>query len=286
MVGSPPNLLLAGFLKQEFGIDLSFVDWLRFGLPVVIVLLPVIWISLTRFSFPISDREINLRAARRQIEDNYEKLGPLTTAERRVALVFGAVALCWVIRPLLLQLPGLGHLSDTAIALTGAIVLFLVPSGQGDYLMDWSTAKTLPWNVVLLYGGGMALAGAMSSSGLTDWLVARVIHTEDWSLFAVLLSVTAVTLFLTELTNNSAALATLLPVLAGVAVANDYPLLILMVPATLAASCAFMLPVATPPNAIVYGTGKISISQMASAGLVLNVLGLGTISILCFALLT
>lgn len=286
MVGSPPNLLMVGFLKQEVGIDISFTDWMKFGLPVVALLLPVIWLSLTRFSFPISNQDIDLPAARRQIDANFATLGKLSRVERRVALVFGGVALCWITRPLLQGLPGLGHLSDTAIALAGAIVLFLVPSGKGGSLMDWQTAQRLPWNVVLLYGGGMAVAGAMTSSGLTDWLVAQVIDAEGWHLLTVMLSVTALTLLLTELTNNSAALATLLPVLAGVAAVHDYPLLALIVPATLATSCAFMLPVATPPNAIVFGTGKITIPQMAAAGITLNLLGLGLITLLCFVLLT
>lgn len=286
MVGSPPNLLMVGFLKQEMGIDISFVDWLKIGLPVVALLLPVIWLSLTRFSFPITNRDIDLPAAHRQIQANFAQMGKMTRVERRVALVFAAVAMCWVTRPLLQGLPGLGQLSDTVIALAGAIALFLVPSGQGGSLMDWDTAKRLPWNVVLLYGGGMAIAGAMTTSGLTDWLVAEVIDADGWSLFAVMLSVTALTLFLTELTNNSAALATLLPVLAGIAVLHDYPLLVLIVPATLATSCAFMLPVATPPNAIVFGTGKVTIPQMAAAGVALNLLGLLVISALCFVLLT
>tara|TARA_R110002049_G_scaffold24302_2_gene86285 strand:+ start:1235 stop:2695 length:1461 start_codon:yes stop_codon:yes gene_type:complete len=286
LVGSPPNLLMAGYLQSEFGIEISFFGWLQFGLPIVVILLPVIWLSLTRLSFPIAERDLNIAAARSNIEDNYRGLGEMTPREKRVALVFGAVALCWITRPFLQGIPGLAQLSDTAIALIGAIVLFIVPCGQGGRLMDWATAEKLPWSVILLYGGGMALAGAMTSSGLTSWLVALVIESGSWQLFPLLLCVTAFTLILTELTNNSAALATLLPVLAAVTLSQGYPILTLIIPATLATSCAFMQPIATPPNAIVFATGKISIAQMASAGLLLNFLSVWIIGVLSFYLLS
>ena len=210
----------------------------------------------------------------------------MRTPEKRVAMVFLAMAIAWVTRPLLTQIPGLEPLEDSMIAIAGAILLFLIASGdQSDpILIRWKYAEQLPLSVLILFGGGLSLAAAVNNSGLSEWLGGNLQLAGDWPVFAIVIAAAALIIFLTELTSNIATTATFLPVVAAVAVESGIDPIVLTVPITFAASCAFMLPVATPPNAIVFGSGLLTVPKMARAGLALNLVGIILVSIAALTL--
>jgi len=287
LIGTPPNAMVAAFMTQTYGINIGFAQWMSFGLPVVFILVPIAWLLLTRLVFTF-DLGHNTTAAG-VVDSELEALGPMTTPEKRTAIVFVFIALAWVTRPLLQQIPGLAALNDTIIAVVGAVSLFLIPSGEKQQkntrLLNWSTAKGIPWGVLLLFGGGLSLAAAISSSGLAAWLGTVLSILTSFHVFTLLLSIVAMVVFLTELTSNTATTATLLPVLGGIATAAYLEPMLLIAPMALAASCAFMLPVATAPNAIVFGSGKVSIPQMARAGFCLNLVVITLITPLAYLLI-
>lgn len=287
LIGTPPNAMVAAFMTQTYGINIGFAQWMSFGLPVVFILVPIAWLLLTRLVFTF-DLGHNTTAAG-VVDSELEALGPMTTPEKRTAIVFVFIALAWVTRPLLQQIPGLAALNDTIIAVVGAVSLFLIPSGEkrqkNTRLLNWSTAKGIPWGVLLLFGGGLSLAAAISSSGLAVWLGTVLSVLTSFHVFTLLLSIVAMVVFLTELTSNTATTATLLPVLGGIATAAYLEPMLLIAPMALAASCAFMLPVATAPNAIVFGSGKVSIPQMARAGFCLNLVVITLITPLAYLLI-
>jgi sodium-dependent dicarboxylate transporter 2/3/5 len=208
-------------------------------------------------------------------------MGEIKTAEKRVAIIFFCMALCWITRPLLVNLPGLANLSDAGIAMAGALALFLVPSGERSdpLLIRWKYAEQLPWGVLLLFGGGLALAGAVSRTGLAEWLGVSLQAVGDLPILGMVVLATALIIFLTELTSNIGTTATFLPVVGAVAIEAGIDPIVLTVPVTFAASCAFMLPVATPPNAIVFGSGLLTIPKMAKAGFALNLIGIVIVTI-------
>jgi sodium-dependent dicarboxylate transporter 2/3/5 len=206
------------------------------------------------------------------IRRELDALGPVGPGEWRVGAVFALTALAWILRPLLDDaVPGL---SDAGIAMTAALVLFLLPVDrrEGTFTLDWETARRLPWGVLILFGGGLSLAAAVTHTGLAEWIGGALSALDAWPTVLLVAGVTTVIVFLTELTSNTATAAAFLPILGPLALALGENPLLLAVPAALGASCAFMMPVATPPNAIVYGSGYITIPQMARAGAVLNVL--------------
>ena len=281
IIGTPPNAFLVGFLESSYGIRIGFGRWLAVGLPLALVLLPVTWLILTRWIFP-AVRESGA-GARALLEREADALGPMSTHERRVGIVFGATALAWMLREPITSLgwvaqhaPALTRLTDAGVAMSAAVVLFALPAGgaSGRRMLGWEEAARLPWGVLLLFGGGLSLARAVRESGLDEWLGAPVAGLGDVPLVVVLLVVVALIVFLTELTSNTATCATFLPVLAAAAVALDREPLLLVVPAALAASCAFMMPVATPPNAIVFGSGHVEMRQMVRAGVWLNLVAI------------
>ena len=271
LIGTPPNALLAAYMSEKHGVTIGFGQWMLIGLPAVIVLLPLAWLVLTRIAYPVDGTAIP--GAEQVIHEERHKMGPMTTAEKRVAFVFFSTALLWVLRPAIDDLlPGL-PISDSGIALLGAFALFIIPAGPGrGQLMDWDTATKLPWGTLILFGGGLSLASAMSSSGLAKWIGAALTGFQAWPVAALILLFVAVIVFLTELTSNTATASVFLPVGASFAVALGYEPLLFAVPIALSASCAFMMPVATPPNAIVFGSGHVSIPQMVRAGFLLNIL--------------
>ncbi|MBU3004253.1 SLC13 family permease [Paraglaciecola arctica] len=285
LVGTPPNILMAGFMKDHYGITIDFVDWMLFGIPLVLILLPTAWFVLSFIVFPIHKIDIDNNLLKKTISEQYEGLGDISLAEKRMSLVFVAVVILWISKKWLIAVTGLEGISDTGIAITGAILLFVIPASKGKPLMDWDYAKQLPWDVVLLYGGGMALASVITSSGLASSIGNHMFGMGDWHLLALVFAITLIVLLLTELTNNSATVATFMPILGGLSVATNYPPLQLAVPAVLAANCAFMLPVATPPNAVVYGSGKVTIAEMAKGGVLINTLCLLLIPLACYFLL-
>jgi len=287
IIGTPPNLFLVGFLHDNRQIEVSFVGWLRIGLPLVAVMLPLAWLVLTRWVYPVERRPIPGAAA--LIEKAYAALGPVSRGERITLAVFLAAATAWITRPLLAAwtiggFHPLGRLSDTGIAMLAALALFVLPVdlSEREFAMDWATAEKLPWGVLILFGGGLSLAAAVERHQVAEFLGAQARAFSGWPEVAVVLLVTTATIFLTELTSNTATAATLVPILAALAPGLGIDPLRLVIPATLAASCAFMLPVATPPNAIVFGSGQVTLPQMARAGFWLNLLAILPIAALAW----
>jgi sodium-dependent dicarboxylate transporter 2/3/5 len=286
LIGTPPNALLAGFLQETTGQTLGFARWMAFAVPLSIVMLAATWLVLTRLAFRVPRKP--LAGARRIIGEEAAALGPLTGPEKRVAGVFAAVALLWLLRPALSgALPSGLALTDPMIAVAGALALFVLPAGTapGERLLDWSQTRRLPWGVLVLFGGGLSLAAAIAESGLAAWIAGALSGLADWPLGGVMMGVVGVVIVLTELTSNTATAAAFLPLVAELASTLGRDPLVLAVPAAIAASCAFMLPVATPPNAIVYGSGRVSIAQMVRAGVWLNLLAVLLITGLAFALM-
>jgi sodium-dependent dicarboxylate transporter 2/3/5 len=278
LIGTPPNALLAGFLLQRTGYSLGFARWMLFALPVTVILLAVAWLVLTRLAFRLPS--MPLPGARSTIRAELAGLGPVSGPELRVAVVFLTVAGAWLARPAVEGLlPGSAVVTDPGIAIAGALALFVLPSGRrpGERLLDWPQTRRLPWGVLILFGGGLSLAAAIGETGLATWIANRLTGLEDLPLGAIVTGVTATIVMLTELTSNTATAATFLPLVAELAARLGHDPLVLAIPATLAASCAFMLPVATPPNAIIYGSGRVTMGQMAWAGLWLNVLATAVI---------
>lgn len=287
LVGTPPNLLLAGFAREQLGIHISFVRWLAVGVPLVIVFVPLTWALLTRVVYPIARDPIE--GGRVLVREQLAGLGPMKRAEWVVFVVFMVTAVAWIARPLVVRFAigewrPLAGLTDTGIVLIAAVVLFAFPASvaKHEFVMNWEWARRLPWGILILFGGGLSLAAAVKDYGVAELIgrQARVLDPLPGVLIVV--AIATVVIFLTELTSNTATTATLLPVLAGAAPALGLPPLLLLVPATVAASCAFMMPVATPPNAIVFGSGHVTIPQMCRAGLWLNIIGVGLVTALTY----
>lgn len=284
LIGTPPNALLMGFMAENYGIEISFARWMLVGIPVSFVMLPIAWFALTRFLFPC---EIPASVAvRNHLHELREELGEMSTAERRVGIVFACLILSWMFRKPVADALGISGISDAGVVMTAALILFLLPSGDSDEprLMTWETLVKLPWGVLILFGGGLSLAGAVSDSGLALWLGEQLAPLNALGTAVLVVASVALVIFLTELTSNLATTATLLPVMGAIAVQAGVPPIVLTVPITIAASCAFMLPVATPPNAIVFSTGAISIPQMVRAGVFLNIIGIIIVSIVSLTL--
>ena len=283
LVGTAPNAMLAAFMQDNHGIEIDFASWMMVGLPLSIVMLPLAWLALTRFVFQVDFQTSG--EGRAELKKMKDDLGNIKVPEIRVAIVFTIMALAWITRPLLAQVPGLAALDDSGIAMAGAIALFLIPSGDKSdpFLIRWRYAEQLPWSVLILFGGGLTLAGAVNRTGLAEWLGGNLQAVGMLPLAIIVIAVTTLIVFLTELTSNIATTATFLPVIAAIAYKSGIDPIVLTVPVTFAASCAFMLPVATPPNAIVFGSGLLTIPKMVRAGMALNIIGIIVVS---FAALT
>ncbi len=283
LVGTPTNAVIKGYIEAEYGREIGFAEWMMLGVPVVAVMLPVAWLTLTKLVFRLDARDV--ASAPQLIRERLIALGRITTPEIRIAIVFSLVALAWMFRRFLVQIPGLEDLSDSAIALVGAIALFIIPAGgaaRGAALLDWETAVKLPWGVLLLFGGGLSLAAAISSSGLAVWLGGQLQALTDLHPYVLMLAIVALVIYLTELTSNTATATALLPVLGAIATAGELDPILLAAPAAMAASCAFMLPVATPPNAIVFASGAVPIPAMFRAGFALNLFAVIIVTTLCY----
>ncbi len=254
------------------------------GIPLALVMLPLSWLVLTRLVFKVDF--VTSGEARSELSRMVKEMGSISVPETRVAIIFACMALLWMTRPLLTNLPGLAALDDSSIAMAGALALFIVPSGSKEdpLLLRWNYAERLPWGVLILFGGGLSLAGAVSSTGLAEWLGTSLQAIGDLPLWVVVAAAAAMIIFLTELTSNTATTATFLPVVGAIAIEAGFDPIMLTVPVTLAASCAFMLPVATPPNAIVFGSGMLTIPIMARAGLALNLIGIALVSVAAMTL--
>ncbi|EMR06252.1 Na(+)/dicarboxylate symporter [Bhargavaea cecembensis DSE10] len=284
LIGTPPNTALAAAMEKMYGIEISFGQWMLFGTPFAWLFILLIWLYLVKIAFPQKIKE--LPGGREMILAEKEKLGSASTEEKLVFTVFVLAALSWITRSFFLQnfLPGI---SDGVIAMLFAIVLFVIPAVnvKGDRLLDWETAVKLPWGILLLFGGGLAIAAGFVGSGLSEWIGGQLTALDAVPLIVVIIVVTALVIFLTEITSNTATAAMMYPIMGALAVALDVHPFALMVAAGVAASCAFMLPVATPPNAVVFGSGYLRIPDMAKAGLALNIMGIVLVPLFIWFLL-
>ena len=279
LVGTPPNAFMSGFLESNYGITIDFARWMLVGLPVTIIMLPLTWLVLTRLVFKVGFR--STEEARGHLARLGSDIGPATTAEKRVGILFVLLVAAWILRSPLEDVFGLGGVTDAGIAMTVALAAFILPAGsRSGALVRWEDTSDLPWGVLILFGGGLALAGAMTSSGLTQWIGQSLAPLGTFNVAILVVAATLLVIFLTELTSNLATTATFLPVMAAVAVETGQDPLLFVVPVTLAASCAFMLPVATPPNAIVFSSGSVSIPRMMRAGVVLNLIGVVVLTVI------
>ncbi len=279
LVGTLPNAMLAGFMLETYGTEIDFARWMLIGVPLAIVMLPLAWLALTRWAFNVNFK--NSGEGKAELKRMHSELGRMTVPETRVAIVFSVLVIAWVGRPIFSLLPGLSALDDSGIAMAGAIALFLIPSGDktDPLLIRWQYVERLPWNVLLLFGGGLTLASAVSQSGLAEWIGNSLHGFTALPLVALVIIAATMIILLTEFTSNTATTATFLPIVGAIAVAASIDPIVLAVPVTLAASCAFMLPVATPPNAIVFGSGMLTIPVMVRAGVLLNIAGIVAVSL-------
>ncbi len=286
LVGTPPNAILIGIIDTLYGYQISFVDWMKLGMPVSICMLTIVWVVLTKIMYPMNDADSDSDHARDHIRQELAEMGPMSGEEKKVASLFFMVALCWILRGLFTP-EWLSFVSDPAIAMCGAFLLFIIPADkkQGGFILDWDTAKTIPWDIIILMGGGFALAAGFSGSGLTEWLANQLTILQGVHFFVLIIVVVLFVTFLTEMTSNAATATLFIPVMGALAISMDLHPFALMVPAALGASMAFMLPVATPPNAIVFASRQITIAQMARTGFVLNLLGGLVIASLSYMLL-
>jgi sodium-dependent dicarboxylate transporter 2/3/5 len=274
VIGTPPNSVLIGLLENQYNIQISFLTWMSFGLPFSIIMVTAVYFVLVKWMFPCKD--IVFTSSRNVIDEEIEKLGKISKEEKRVLIIFAMTIFLWITRTIINNIFPSLKLSDTIISLLGAVSLFAIPMSfkKGNFILQWKDTEKLAWGILILFGGGLSLAKGMASSGL----VALITDTIAAGNFPVLLTVSlliVLMLFMTELMSNVALVAVLAPVVVGIAVGLNIPILNLLIPVTMASSCAFMLPMATPPNAIVFASGYVKVNQMVRAGIVLNLIAVG-----------
>lgn len=266
LIGTPPNALLVAYMEEVHGVVIGFAQWMLVGLPVVIVLLPSTWLLLTRFAFRIENNLVSLEL---------EPLPPVSAGEFRVAMIAVLTALGWMARPFVTKLfPGI-DITDAGIAMTGALLLFVIPGGHGSRrLLDWETAATLRWDVLILFGGGLSLASAIDSSGLAGWIGEMARNMQGLPIVWTILAMALIVVYLGELASNTAMAAVFIPIAGAIAIGTAADPLSFALPVAMAASIGFMLPVATPPNAIVFANQSVDRANMLRAGAPLDLLGI------------
>jgi len=272
LIGTPPNLVLAGVVKETYGVEITFSQWFKFGFPISVTLLFLCWFYLTRIAFKFKQKAFP--GGGDEILTQLKALGKISFEEKSVLTVFACTALAWISGSFLIK-PYVPAIDDTIIGILAGTVLFLLPSGvKNGRLLNWNDAIRLPWGIILLFGGGMALASGFESSGLAVWIGQQMTSLSNLPLLLILLILIASVNFLTEITSNLATTAMLLPVLVSMASAIGVHPYLLLLGATVAASCAFMLPVATPPNAVVFGSGYLEIPDIVKKGFWMNILSI------------
>lgn len=282
IIGTPPNLFFVGIIKESYGINISFSQWFKFGLPLSLLLLSICWIYLTKFAFKFEQK--TFPGGSKLINDQLKALGKISYEEKMILSVFILTALAWICRSLINKF--IPAIDDTIIAITSGIILFILPAkDRKKRLLIWEDTVKLPWGILLLFGGGMALAIGFESSGLAIWIGSQLTLLENIPLIVLLLILIASVNFLTEITSNLATTAVLLPVLASLANAINVHPYLLLVAATVAASCAFMLPVATPPNAVVFGSGYLEINDMVKKGFWMNLISILILTLIVYFIL-
>ena len=272
LIGTPPNLVFAGYVEETYGIEITFLQWFKFGVPIAIPLLVIAWLYLTKFAFKFKQKEFP--GGKEEINRLLVLIGPMKREEKLVSSIFVLTAFCWITRSFILQ-EFFPFIDDTIIAMTAGILLFVVPASDfKKRLITWEDAVKLPWGIILLFGGGMALAAGFQITGLASWLGAQMSVFQGLSLLLLVFVIITLVNFFTEFTSNLATTAMLLPILAPIAISLNINPYMLMVACTIAASCAFMMPVATPPNAVVFGSGYLRIPDMIKSGIWMNIISI------------
>lgn len=274
IIGTPPNVAWVGFMNDMIGYEITFAKYLLIGLPVCIIMLGVVYLMLTRVLFPSKIDDLTQSA--HVIETQLQALGSITKAEKRVAIIFIATATTWILRGTINDLSGSNFLNDAMIAMTGGILMFITPLElkRGEFLLDWDTTKKLPWGILILFGGGLTLAKAMEKSQIVQAIGEGIAGTGELNQLLLIAGLTAFMLFMTEIMSNVALVVIFIPVVIGISQSLDINPMYLTVPVTLAASYAFMMPISTPPNAIVFSSGMIRMKDMIRAGVLLNVIAI------------
>ncbi|MRI00576.1 DASS family sodium-coupled anion symporter [Kriegella sp. EG-1] len=274
VIGTPPNSVMIGLLENEYNIEISFLKWMVIGVPFASVMIWISYLVLVKLMFP--NKQLKFNASKDVINNELQNLGPMSGKEKMVLAIFGVTVFFWIFRTVINDIFPSLKLNDSIISIAAAITMFSFPYNlkKGDFIIHWKDTQKLAWGILILFGGGLALAKGMSVSGIVD-LVSSAIATSNISvLFTAILLITLM-LFMTELMSNVALTAVLAPVVAGIAIGLEIPILYLLIPVTMASSCAFMLPMATPPNAIVFASGYIKVNEMARVGVVLNFIAIG-----------
>ena len=272
LIGTPPNAILAGVIEKTYGVSIGFADWMLFALPLSCLMLLLSWYYLTHIVY--RQDAVELPNGKQIITEELLRLGRMTREEKYVLIVFTSVAVAWILRSII-KTDALALVTDSSIAIAGALLLFVIPSNlkQREFLLDWNTAVKIPWDIIILFGGGFALAEGFANSGLTHWLASQLTALHGANLLMLVATIVLLVIFLTEVSSNTATASLMLPVMGAFAIAIDVHPLVTMVAVALAASFAFMLPIATPPNAIVFASRAVTIPQMAKAGFILNLVG-------------
>ena len=292
-VGTPTNLIIIGYLNDAVGMDISFGQWAAIGFPVVFILVPLIWFILTKIVFKTAEAELNAESGKTLVKSELKQLGKITVPEKRTLYVFAAVAFLWCFRGILKDLSILGFtpfsgLTDAITAILGVFLCFLIPSGSktetGSAILDWKTAEGIPWGPLLLFGGGMSIAYAIRTSGLADWVGVELGGLATMPVILLVFLLTAFVIFITEVMSNVATASTLMPILGAAALSSGLSVELLALPIAMAASCAFMLPTATGPNAVVFASGEVSLPTMVKAGLIANLVAVPVITLLSLLL--
>ena len=282
LIGTPPNLVFAGVIKTNYNIEITFLEWMSFGLPVSIILLTICWAYLTKYAFKFKSKEFS--SGKDEINNQIKSLGKISYEEKTVLIVFIFTALLWIIQSFVLK-KLIPNIDDTIIAIISAVTLFILPTRNiKSTILKWEDTTKLPWGILLLFGGGMALAKGFDSSGLAVWIGNQLTSLESFPFILLLFILIASVNFLTEITSNLATTAMILPVLVSLStVINIHPYY-LLIGATVAASCAFMLPVATPPNAVVFGSKLLTINDMVKKGFWMNLISIFVLTLLVYFL--
>lgn len=279
VIGTPPNSVMIGLLENEYNIQISFLKWMVIGVPFSALMIAISYLVLVKWMYP--NKQLQFAASKDIINTELAKLGPMSGKEKMVLVIFAVTVFLWIFRTLINNIfPDLG-LSDTIISMIAAVSLFAIPYNlkKGDFIIKWKDTSKLAWGILILFGGGLALAKGMSVSGIVD-MVANAIAASEISILFTAVLLIILMLFMTELMSNVALVAVLAPVVAGIAIGLEIPILYLLIPVTMASSCAFMLPMATPPNAIVFASGYIKVHEMARVGIILNLIAVGLLVLL------
>ena len=282
IIGTPTNIMLASILSDTYQYEIGFIDWFMIGFPVVLVLLPVVWLFLNKITFKVSSEKS--LALEKVVLDLNKGIGKASKGEKVVAIIFFLTAILWIFRKVLNNLLNI-DLNDTSIGIMGALMLFIIPTVNRERACNWETANKIPWGVLFLVGGGIALSNAFKSSGLATWIGSFSSYLYGLDIYILILISVFIIIFLTELNSNTATVATFTPILIIFAIGLEINPIFFVIPTTIAASCAFMLPIATPPNAVIFGSGKLDIKDMIRAGISLNIISALVVSFISILIL-